>query len=269
MTYEDKFVAFVDILGFSNLVEKSAAEDDPESIRRLIGRLAGRRDIDLYRIDGPEICPGSSKVSNDVGMRISQVSDCVIVSAEISPAGAVNIINYCRKIAERLLLREVALCQGYLTRGKMFHEDMTFFGPGYQAAVAGEKNAAGIVWNGEMLGTPFVEIDRAVISYIEAEGDSCVREMTERITISNGSETYLSPYGVFDRMADWACDPAKSRQEIDGEIRMAENVIDKLEKQLLASKPAGPRAEKKLQICLEELANARIRLADARTMFLR
>ncbi len=33
--YEDKFVAFVDILGFKRIVERSAADDDAESIARM------------------------------------------------------------------------------------------------------------------------------------------------------------------------------------------------------------------------------------------
>lgn len=137
--YEDKFVAFVDILGFKRIVERSAADDDAESIARMIDRLAPRADVAHYQEYGAEICPCSEKFSADLAMRITQVSDCVIVSTEVSPSGAINIVNFCRKVAERLLLRECVLCQGYLTRGKIFHDEMTFFGPGYQAAVEGEK----------------------------------------------------------------------------------------------------------------------------------
>lgn len=265
--YEDKFVAFVDILGFKEIVTNSAARDDPKSVARMIRRLGSEDDIALYRGYGAEVCPTSEKRSADLAMRISQVSDCVVVSAEVSPAGAINIVNFCRKIAERLLLREGVLCQGYLTRGKIVHDGMMFFGPGYQAAVAGEKTAAAIELPDGTLGTPFIEIDPVVVSYNETYGDDCTREMFSRMTISVDDYVLISPYGIFDRLANWAFDPSKSPDQMCDELGSAKHIIDQIESKLAASKPCHPRAQSKLDISFAELSKARDRLADVEDIF--
>lgn len=264
--YEEKFVAFVDILGFKQIVEKSAINDDAEAIARMIDRLGTEKDIAFYREDGAEICPCSEKHSADLAMRISQVSDCVVVSAEVSPAGAINIVNFCRRVAERLLLREGVLCQGYLTRGKIVHEGMMFFGPGYQAAVDGEKTAAAIKWKGKALGTPFIEVDPVIASYFEAHGDDCTRKTFSEMTISGTANTLISPYGIFDRLADWASDISKSPKKRRAEFDSARDIIDRVEKDIRASKPVNSRGRKKLKISREKLSKARDRLTEVEDM---
>jgi len=155
----------------------------------------------------------------------------------------------------------------YLTRGKIVHEGTMFFGPGYQAAVEGEKRAAAIEWRGEVLGTPFVEVDPAIVSYIEAHGDDCISKMFSQMTIPGSAEAYISPYGIFDRLADWACDLSKSPEERGAEFDSARNIIDRIERDVCASKPNTPRAEEKLRICRKELSKARKRLDDAESSF--
>ncbi|MFC4350848.1 hypothetical protein ACFOW6_04740 [Fodinicurvata halophila] len=268
MKYTDKFVAFIDILGFKQIVEKSVIIEDAESIARMIKRLAPESDIAFYQNDGAEICPCSESYSSDLAMRISQISDCVVISAEISAAGVINIIHYCQKVAERLLLRESVLCQGYLTRGKIVHDGMMFFGPGYQAAVEGEKQAASIEWRGEVLGTPFIEIDPDVVAYLKSHGDDCTHEMFTRMTVRGTTESYISPYGIFDRLANWASDPSKSPDQIFKEFNIANSIIERIEKDIAASKPKNLRAREKLRITQEELSKARERLAEAQSMIL-
>jgi hypothetical protein len=264
ITYEEKFVAFVDILGFKSLIENSVSANDAVSIARMIKRLGSDNDTTLYREDGAEICPDSKKHRDDLGFRISQVSDCVVVSAEVSPAGAINIVNYCRKIAERLLLRERVLCQGYLTSGKICHEGMMFFGPGYQRAWDGVQNAAAIKWEPGVLGTPFIEVDPAVSSYLDANGDACTKNQFVRMTISRDTYLVISPYGIFDRMIEWAIDPAnKSVDDMHREIESARNLVGKIESDLSASKPINDRGREKLRISLEKLSEARAKLAQA------
>lgn len=266
MKYEDKFVAFVDILGFKAIVEESVINDDARSVALMIERLGSKQDNNFFREDGAEICPCSERHSADLEMRISQVSDCVVVSAEVSPTGAINIVNFCRKVAERLLLREGVLCQGYLTLGKIVHEGTVFFGTGYQAAVDGERTAAGIEWEGEVLGTPFIEIDPVVTSYLDAYGDDCTREMWSRMVVLSGADALISPYGIFGRLADWASDLSKSPEKRLGEFDSARKTIDRVEGRLRASKPSNPRAKEKLRIAMGELSKARKRISEAEHM---
>ena len=264
LAYQDKFVAFVDILGFKELVNNSATTGDADSVARIISRLGSERDIQLYLQDGAEICPASTNLERDLGFRISQVSDCVVVSAEVSPAGAINIVNYCRKVAERLLLREHLLCQGYLTRGQIYHEGMTFFGPGYQRAVEGEKRAAAVQWKGDEVGTPFIELDNSVAAYFDDVEDECTAMMFRQMTISFADFTVISPYGLFDRLIEWAIDPSqKTADEMYSEIENARKLVATIETALAASQPINDRGKLKLQVSAEKLKDVREKLRQA------
>lgn len=266
MTYQEKFVAFIDILGFKELVKKSVEADDAESIARMVRRLGSDDDIALYREDGAEICPHSQKLQKDLSLYITQVPDCVIVSAEVSPAGAINIVNYCRKIAERLLLRESVLCRGYLTKGKVYHQGAIIFGPAYLDAIVGEKKAAAVAWFDGNLGRPFIEVDPAVSSYLSACGDECTRTMYPRMVIAEGDYAVISPYGIFARLIDWTIDPAKTRDEMHKEINHARKTINDIEKVLVSSKPTHDRAQAILSISFGKLSEARRRLNAADEM---
>lgn len=256
-------MAFVDILGFKGLVENSAIADDAVSIARTLERLCAENDRAFYREYGAEICPDSPKIKEDLSLQITQVSDCVILSAEVSPAGAINIINHCRKVAERLLLREGLLCQGYVAKGKVYHRGTVIFGPAYQEAVDGEKTAAAIEWEDGSLGTPFIEVDQAVSSYIADCGDECTRKLFSRMTTPHENCSLISPYGVFSRMTSWVFSPDKTPKEMRREIKLAENIIGAIEKSLSVSTPVNERASEKIRISLEKLSEARRDLIDA------
>lgn len=92
------------------------------------------------------------------------------------------------------------LCRGYITRGLVWHEDRPPFvvGPGYVAAVEGEKRVS--VLNGEekSVRTPFVEVDRKVCRYVAEESDSCVRDMYSRLVVESGGAAALFPFKVLN-----------------------------------------------------------------------
>lgn len=260
--YEEKFVAFVDILGFKEIVEASAANNDPEPIVRMLGRLGPINDIAQYHEYGGEICPESPKQRNDLSFTITQVSDCVIVSAEVSPAGGINIVNFCRKVSERLLQREGMLCRGYIAMGKVYHKGQMIFGPAYQNAVEGEKNAAAIEWRDGSLGTPFIEIDCAVSSYFSKHGDQCTCQMFARMTKFADNCTYISPYKIFERCTDWIVAPGKSQGEMRQEVLTLKQHVCRIEEYIAASHPLDERARVKVDISLHNLAETKRRLDE-------
>jgi hypothetical protein len=140
---------------------------------------------------------------------------------------------------------------------------MMFFGPGYTKAVEGEKQAAAIEWGDGMLGTPFIEVDPAVVTYIDTHGDACTRNMFAKMAIAGSTEAFISPYGIFDRLASLLGDPSKSPEEGRAEFDSARKVVDLIERSLISSRPVGPRAEEKLRISRQELSKARHRLTEA------
>jgi hypothetical protein len=137
------------------------------------------------------------------------------------------------------------------------------FGPAYQEAVDGEKTAAAIEWEDGSLGTPFIEVDQAVSSYIADCGDECTRKLFSRMTTPHENCSLISPYGVFSRMTSWVFSPDKTPKEMRREIKLAENIIGAIEKSLSVSTPVNERASEKIRISLEKLSEARRDLIDA------
>src|SRR6267378_3569937 len=77
--------------------------------------------------------PFAARVRADLDFRLTQISDCVVVSTEISPAGVINLVNRCWGAVIRLLQNGL-MCRGYITRGRIFHTETQVIGTGYQRA---------------------------------------------------------------------------------------------------------------------------------------
>jgi hypothetical protein len=88
MEFVERFIGYVDVLGFESLVE-AAEVGTGLSLDELISLLKdlGTSDQRLqFERNGPIVCPQSSYSTRNLDFRITQVSDCVVVSAEVSPA---------------------------------------------------------------------------------------------------------------------------------------------------------------------------------------
>lgn len=216
MSFQDKFIAFVDILGFSEATR--IAESDPARLSQLVKltELLGRNDG-----QGHKICPGSKYISEDLGFKLTQISDCVVVSTEVSPAGVIRLITHCFGLT-LLLLDEGELTRGFITRGNIYHTDTQFIGTGYINAYGGEREVSFLTTNELSLGTPFIQLDSDVVAYVRANDDGCVRKMFDRVTKSDGTNTAIWP---FDRLAtipsaaiDESFDPKGWKLEIQKSI---------------------------------------------------
>jgi hypothetical protein len=143
MTFKDKFIAFVDILGFKNLVRaaESGTGISLSQLTALTRKLGSSNDRKRFEERGPILCPESPYLQRDLDFQILQVSDCVIVSCEISPAGVIHLIHHCWTAAMELL-DSGYLCRGYIKRGSIYHEDGQVIGSGYQEAYEKERTVA-------------------------------------------------------------------------------------------------------------------------------
>lgn len=198
MESEDKFIGFVDVLGFSQLVE--AAENGtgmklPE-LMDVLKHLGSSSDVEKAGKYGPATCPQSKYLQKDLNFQLTQVSDCVIVSSEISPAGAINLISHCWGAVINLLTKGI-MCRGYITRGSVYHSQTSpyFIGSGYQQACFKEKNGiTAFKRQADERGTPFVEVGPVICDYVKNCGDKCVKEMFSRMVKSDGNVTALFPF---------------------------------------------------------------------------
>ena len=84
--YKDKFVAFIDILGFTQFVEQSAAGNGMvlDEILVLLEAFGKPHERKLFNQYGPTICPESKYIDRNLDFQLTQISDCVIVSAEVN-----------------------------------------------------------------------------------------------------------------------------------------------------------------------------------------
>ena len=175
MEFKEKFIGFVDILGFKELVQASEGGTGKPLLELLemlkkLGSLEDRKQFNKY---GPTICPESTYVKRDLDFQLTQVTDCVIVSSEVSPAGVINLINHCWDVVIKLL-KEGIMCRGYITRGSIYHTDTQFLGSGYQEAY--EKEVTAFKCEADERGTPFVEVDPVVCNYVRNSDDECVKK---------------------------------------------------------------------------------------------
>lgn len=232
MEFKDKFIAFIDILGFKSMIEdaeRGTGRSIPE-IRELQAELGRPQDKDFYREHGPRTCPQSAYVQKDLDFELTQVSDCAIISSEISPAGAINIVSHCWGAAIQLLAKGV-MVRGYITRGRIRHEGIEFMGTGYQEAYEREAGVSAFKQEADERGTPFIEVDPRVCNYVRDETDECVRMMFGRCVKEDGDLTALFP---FKRLAHSFIISGPNRPAFDADKEKLSN--NNLRKRLLGLK---------------------------------
>lgn len=193
--FKEKFVAFVDILGFKKIVENSEAGSGIPltEILELLKNFGSPEQRLKLEPNGPFICPDSQRIENNIDFRLSQISDCAVISTEISPAGAIGLIHSCWTIS-MAFLRHGILCRGHITRGNIHHSETHFIGTGYQTAYEAESKVSIFQRHSDDKGTPFIEIGKDFSMYIEAFGDNCVKTMFNRMTISSEENSAISPF---------------------------------------------------------------------------
>lgn len=193
--FGEKFIGFVDVLGFKNLV--NAAENGSGlTLDELLAILESFGSADqrlIYEKHGPIVCPNSRYTHKDLDFQLTQISDSLIVSSEVSPAGVINLIAVCSD-ATMMLLQKGIMCRGFITRGNIYHTDKQIIGSGYQNAYSNEAKVSVFKRTADEIGTPFVAIDHQVSLYVKQCEDRCVREMYSRFVKEEGDIAALFPF---------------------------------------------------------------------------
>ena len=237
MEFKSKFIAFVDILGFKKMVEEAEAGSvtNLEAARVLLKEFGspGKRE-ELAR-NGSHICPQSKYVQRDLDFRVVQISDSLLVSCEVSPAGAINIVEHCWRFVFCLLQKGFA-CRGYITLGTISHQDdADIVGTGVHEVIEKEKNVHAFKQDANERGTPFVEIDQRVCDYIDGSGDWCVNEMFSRCINSDGEFVAIFP---FQRLAHRFVIASGRKFDAERERKANQNVrvgLERLKERVKAS----------------------------------
>lgn len=124
--YTERYVAFMDVLGFSQLV--SDADRDAEKREVISGIIRTLRET--FR-----------EVPTSAGLRFTQFSDCIVLSADRSYDGLLAVFTGCVDLTTRLMADGVLL-RGGIAVGNVLHTDNALFGKGLLAAYRNDASGS-------------------------------------------------------------------------------------------------------------------------------
>lgn len=114
-SYEHRYCAFVDILGFQNLVAKLEREETP--LHALHALLA--------KVQNPDVVYNDTL--KDTDFRAQSISDAVCISTRRSPSGLGQIMHTLQTLTVELL--EVGFfVRGAIVSGNLYHDEKMVFG---------------------------------------------------------------------------------------------------------------------------------------------
>ncbi|MHA6689311.1 hypothetical protein [Devosia sp. A449] len=229
MKVTEKFIAFVDIVGFTNMVQAAeAGGGDLSRALELVSALGSSVDAVKVRENGHFLCPQAPYIQKGVRFEVTQVSDCMVASAEVSPAGLITLVHHCHAAAAKVVSKG-GLCRGVITKGNIFHEGGQFVGTGYMDAFRAERSVAFKRADISESGTPFIQFDPSVVGYANEQADSCVRLMFGRMTSSDGFYTAIDPFPSFANapaaLIDLDFDPVKWKASVAGSLGYREATL--------------------------------------------
>ncbi len=183
---------------------------------RALGTDDDRKHFEKY---GPTTCPEAPRLKKGMDFRITPASDCAIISAEVSPAGLINLVSHCWTACFKLLSKGI-MCRGYIKRGQIYHTDEHQFGTGLSDAVEREKQVSVFKQDAEERGTPFIEVDQEIVRYVNVQLDQCVREMFSRLVKTEDDLAAIFPFQRLNHdfiIAGFgtAFDPEKERASVN------------------------------------------------------
>ena len=140
ITFEDRAVAFIDILGFTPLVNNSVNDEDSlDKLSRLVSLLE------------QAVPTLNAQVNKDVPQGLipqhTYISDCIILSAPLRDDkhgydfyDGLDLV--CMRVIQltHFFLNEGYLIRGGISVGKAWHTDSNIVGPAYQEAYGLEKS---------------------------------------------------------------------------------------------------------------------------------
>ena len=257
----DSFIAFFDVLGWKSLV-RTTEKDNGFSVQKVVDVLNMiRSELErcryFYKKDGPEICPSAPFIKKDMDFRFTLSSDRVVLSSEVSPAGLVNLLNCCRVVYFKLFLRKELMCRGYIKRGLIYHTADYCVGSGLNDVVEGEKRVCIFKTEDGERGTPFVEVDRNIVQYVNDEtSDSCVKETFSEFVKMKDGVAAIFPFKRLDpsSFGDGRFDPDKERQT----IATVRNWIDKAKEMVRRHVDPSSDSARRKERCLIRMLDAQL-----------
>jgi hypothetical protein len=126
-SYQHRYVAFLDILGFRNLIARTAIDSEfLDAVLKACERLAWEK-------EWTRVGPGES--------RVYMFSDCLCETAAVTPEGLGALIDGVSRLCQALIGTGVFV-RGAIVVGEVYEQEHVIFGPGVVAAYDNESKAA-------------------------------------------------------------------------------------------------------------------------------
>lgn len=134
MKYETRVVAFIDLLGFKQAIDKSNA--DQAEFERILRTLTELKEFFCQPKDEYD---KAADAALNADTQIIQVSDSLVISRLVHEEGGIfEMLTDCA-FAIHLLIAHGFLCRGAIKVGNMYHKDTTLFGPAFVDAYLTES----------------------------------------------------------------------------------------------------------------------------------
>lgn len=203
--YEHRYVAFIDVLGFTELVDSSdrselafdrarnclvvfkAYKDVVEEINKAIANFldGGRRYAEKSGRSLPDWYPDST-----IGIEHAMFSDSIVFSTPVAPTTLCRLISIVSDCCI-LLLRAGITVRGAIACGKLYHRQDAIFGPALIEAHRLEKDAAKYP---RILLTP--EVAEAYREEAKDDQQACLREDFDGLQHVDVLRTYFKERAV-------------------------------------------------------------------------
>lgn len=143
MNYENRITAFIDILGFKDILNKTVNKDDTDNESEIDDLVKAYNSIrSVWDLDSTSEISNLLTKTDKSKKKITTFSDCVVVSF---PVEKKSEIFYTLLEIKWMILRLVSqniLCRGAISYGKLIHTDAMLFGPALVEAYVLESKAA-------------------------------------------------------------------------------------------------------------------------------
>lgn len=133
--YEDRLIVFLDIMGFKNIVERSANEPNLVAEIKSLGEFNHNLQVAAYYNAG---APFNGIIP---GLQVTVFSDSIVISCPVVPG---NLYYFMLLVASHCLAinRQGFFVRGGITFGKLYHNGNVCFGPAMNRAYFLESEMA-------------------------------------------------------------------------------------------------------------------------------
>lgn len=128
MKYEEKIVAFIDILGFKSLVNDESKCEDVGALLKLPYFIRQDSIVKMFKLKG---------------VMMTSISDSLVFSIGLKERGAMNKMTKLLSVFTQTLLSQYSLLlRGGIAIGKLYHDNEIVYGPGLVKAYELESKIA-------------------------------------------------------------------------------------------------------------------------------